>query len=61
MQRTGHALSAVRAYKRIGEKLRAVTSDVLNGSVDIKDETEEGNEVQGEARKASKREVATRH
>ena len=31
MQRTGHSTcSGVRSYKRVGEKLRAVTSDVLN-------------------------------
>ena len=30
MQRTGHTSTAVRAYKRIGEKLKAVTSDALN-------------------------------
>ena len=50
MQRTGHASSAVRAYKHVGEKLRAVTSDVLNGCVNINDETEEGDEVEGEKR-----------
>ena len=50
MQRTGHASSAMRAYKRVGEKLRAVTSDVLNGCVNINDETEEGDEVEGEKR-----------
>ena len=50
MQRTGHVSSAVRAYKRVGEKLRAVTSDVLNGCVNINDETEEGDEVEGEKR-----------
>ena len=33
MQRTGHSSNAVRAYKRVGEKLRTVTSDVLNGTV----------------------------
>ena len=32
MQRTGHSSNAVRAYKRVGEKLRTVTSDVLNGT-----------------------------
>lgn len=37
MQRTGHRSSAVREYKRIGEKLRAATSDVLNGNADIND------------------------
>lgn len=31
MQRTGHSTTAgVRSYKRIGEKLKTVTSDVLN-------------------------------
>ena len=30
MQRTGHSSTAVRAYKRIGEKLKLVTSDALN-------------------------------
>ena len=48
MQRTGHSSSVVRAYISVGEKLRAVTSDVLNGSVGIKDESEECNEVQVE-------------
>ena len=38
MQRTGHTSSAVRSYKRIGEKLRAVTSDVLTGNVRINNE-----------------------
>jgi len=44
MQRTGHLSNAVRSYKRAGEKLRTVTSDVLNGTVittkheDVKDE-----------------------
>ena len=33
MQRTGHSSNAVRSYKRVGEKLRTVTSDVLNGTV----------------------------
>ena len=33
MQRTGHSTtSGVCLYKRIGEKLKAITSDVLNGS-----------------------------
>ena len=36
MQRTGHTSTAVRSYKRVGEKLRAVTSDVLNGKADVK-------------------------
>ena len=32
MDRTGHSTtSGVRAYKRVSEKLREVTSDVLNG------------------------------
>ena len=31
MQRTGHSTTAgVRSYKRVGEKLRSITSDVLN-------------------------------
>ena len=30
MQRTGHTSTAVRTYKCIGEKLKAVTSDALN-------------------------------
>ena len=30
MQRTGHSSTAVHAYKRIGEKLKSVTSDALN-------------------------------
>jgi len=37
MQRPGHASTAVRSYKRVGEKLRAITSDVLNGRADTKD------------------------
>ena len=33
MQYTGHSTtSGVRSYKRIGEKLKAITSDVLNGN-----------------------------
>ena len=36
MQRTGHTSSAMRAYKHVGEKMRALTSDVLNGSGDKK-------------------------
>ena len=48
MQRTAHASSAVRAYKCVGEKLRGVTSNVINGSGDIKDESKEGNEVEVE-------------
>ena len=33
MQRTGHSTtSGVRSYKRIGEKLKNITSNVLNGS-----------------------------
>ena len=33
MQRTGHSTTAgVRSYERVGEKLRSVTSDVLNCS-----------------------------
>ena len=36
MQRTGHTSTAVRSYKRVGEKLRAVTSDALNGKADVK-------------------------
>ena len=33
MQRTGHSTTAgVRSYKSVGEKLRATTSDALNGS-----------------------------
>ena len=62
MQRTGHASSAVRAYKCVGENLKAVTSDVLDNRGDIKDEPEKGNEDSStgrEARKAGKREVAT--
>ena len=35
MQRTGHsASSGVRLYKRIGEKLKNITSEVLNGSTE---------------------------
>ena len=33
MQRNGHSSTAVRSYKRIGEKLRPLTSDVLNNTV----------------------------
>ena len=36
MQRTGHSTSGVRSYKWIGENLRNVTSDVLNGTTDKK-------------------------
>ena len=36
MQRTGHTSSAMRAHKHVDEKLRALTSDVLNGSGDKK-------------------------
>lgn len=37
MQRTGHSTtSGVRSYKRIGEKLKNITSDVLNGNGDKK-------------------------
>ena len=41
MQRTGHISSAVRTYnKRVGEKLRTVTSNVLSGSSTcVKDKT----------------------
>ena len=36
MQRTGHSTtSGVRSYKRIREKLKAITSDVSNGSTRI--------------------------
>ena len=35
MQQTGHSTSTgVRSYKRIGEKLKNITSDVLNGSTE---------------------------
>ena len=37
MQQTGHTSNAVRSYKRVGEKLRALTSDVLNGRTNIED------------------------
>ena len=33
MQRTGHSNTAVMSYKRIGEKLQPLTSDVLNNTV----------------------------
>ena len=36
MQRTGHSSTAVQAYKRIGEKLKAVTSDALNTAGETK-------------------------
>ena len=33
MQRTGHSTTAgVRSYKRVGEKLKTITSDALNGA-----------------------------
>ena len=39
MQRTGHSTTAgMRSYKRIGEKLRCVTSDVLNSAKKVKTE-----------------------
>ena len=39
MQRTGHSTTAgVRSYKRIGEKLRCGTSDVLNSAKKVKTE-----------------------
>ena len=37
MQRTGHTSGAVRTYKRVGEKLRTETSDILSGSTCVKD------------------------
>lgn len=43
MQRTGHCSTAVRAYKRIGEKLKPLTSDVLNATVSAV--TKEGDET----------------
>ena len=37
----------MRSYKRVGEKLRAVTSDVLNGRADTMDvKVEKDNKVQ---------------
>ena len=33
MQRMGYSSNAVRSYKRVGEKFRTVTSDVLKGTV----------------------------
>ena len=39
MQRTGHSTTAgVRSHKRIGEKIRSVTSDVLNCNKKVKTE-----------------------
>ena len=35
MQRTRHTSSAVREYKRVGQKLREETSDVLNATASI--------------------------
>ena len=36
MMRTGHSsVTGVRSYKRVGEKLRAVTSNVLNGGQEL--------------------------
>ena len=47
MQQTGHTSSAVRSYKRVGEKLRVVTSNVLNGRADLEDtKVEKVNKVQ---------------
>ena len=46
MQRTGHTSRAVRSYKRVGEKLRVVTSDELNRRADIEDtKVEKDNKV----------------
>ena len=44
MQRTGHSTTAgVRSYKRVGEKLRSVTSNVLNCAKKVR--TEENQSV----------------
>ena len=53
MQRTGHSTTAgVRSYKRVGEKLRSITSDVLNCAKKVK--PEDGNEnVKSEERPVS--------
>ena len=43
MQRTGHSTTAgVRSYKRVGEKLRSITSDMLNCAKKVK--SEDGNQ-----------------
>ena len=45
MQRTGHSTTAkVCLYKRVGENLRAIASDVLNGSKRIKVEAATDNQ-----------------
>ena len=42
MQRTGHLTTAgVRSYKRVGENLRSITSDVLNCAKKVKSEDNE--------------------
>ena len=41
MLRTGHSTtSGVRSYKRVGEKLRSITSDVFNGAKKFKQDSE---------------------
>ena len=41
MLRTGHSTtSGVRSYKRVGEKLKSVTFDVLNGTKKFKQDSE---------------------
>ena len=41
MLRTGHSTtSGVRSYKCVGEKLKSVTSDVLNGTKKFKQDSE---------------------
>ena len=52
MQRTGHSSTAVRAYKRIGEKLKPLTSDVLNNTVSAV--TKEGHESVSTVKKEDK-------
>ena len=49
MQRTGHSSTAVRAYKRIGEKLKPLTSDVLNNTATAV--TKEGDETVSSVKK----------
>ena len=41
MLRTGHSTtSGVRSYKHVGEKLKHVTSDILNGTKKFKQDSE---------------------
>ena len=47
MLRTGHSTtSGVRSYKPFGEKLKSVTSDVLNGDKKLKLDTDQSQGVE---------------